>query len=258
MSKIIGIIPCHLASIRFPCKVMFKFFGLEMVEHVRRRALMARNLDRVIVATSDTEIADMIKGYGGDVVLTSNHHQNGTSRVAEAALHLECSHVVLLQGDEPLLLPDHVDALAQAIINTPNADAWNVTAPIQNAEELDRHSFVKCAVGYDDRILYCFRRSPSHTELQIQQGYIRKILGLFAFRKSVLLNISDMPTSVVETAESIEQMRLIENGRYMISVPVETALPSVNEPHEADIVEDYVCHSPIQKALLDKVLGQVG
>lgn len=255
MSGIIGIIPCHLASVRFPRKILFPFDGLAMVEHVRRRALMAEGLDRVIVATCDDEIEAVVRAGGGEVVRTANTHTNGTSRIAEAVAQIECEHVVLLQGDEPLLLPPHVEALIAGIAARPDADVWNVTGPIEAEDELDRHSFVKCAVAPDDRILYCFRRTPSTAPFAVQQSYIRKILGLFAFRREALLSIAGAAPSPVERAESIEQMRLIEYGRTLISVPVDRSLPSVNEPHEADIVLEEIRRDPVQKALLERVLA---
>lgn len=255
MSRTVGIIPCHLASVRFPRKILYPFAGLAMVEHVRRRALMAKGLDDVIVATCDDEIEDLIKGYGGHVVRTANTHKNGTTRIAEAVQGVEADHVVLLQGDEPLLLPAHIEALLAGIARTPEADLWNVTGPIEAADELNRHSFVKCATAPDDRILYCFRHSPSAASYEVQMGFIRKILGLFAFRRETLLSIAASAPTPIEQAESIEQMRLIEQGRHMVSVPVEAALPSVNEPHEADIVLGALAEDPVQKELLEKVLS---
>lgn len=255
MTRTVGIIPCHLASVRFPRKILHPFAGLAMVEHVRRRALMVDGLDDVIVATCDDEIEDLIAGFGGHVVRTANTHKNGTTRIAEAVAGIDCDHVVLLQGDEPLLLPAHVQALIAGIAKTPQADLWNVTGPIEAAEELDRHSFVKCATAPDDRILYCFRRSPSAAAYDVQMGYIRKILGLFAFRRDTLLQLAASAPTPIEQAESIEQMRLIEQGRHMVSVPVDSALPSVNEPHEADIVLGALAQDPVQKALLEQVLS---
>lgn len=227
-----------------------------MVEHVRRRALMADGLDTVIVATCDDEVEHVVTEGGGQVVRTAATHDNGTSRVAEVIANIDCDYVILLQGDEPLLLPAHVDALVSGITKTPDADFWNITGPINSAEELDRHSFVKCAVAPDGRILYCFRRSPSHADFALQAGYIRKILGLFAFRRDILLEVSATPATPIEQAEFIEQMRLIETGMRAMSVPVDRALPSVNEPHEADIVLAELDSDAEQKALLDRVLAQ--
>lgn len=252
--RVVGIIPAHLASIRFPRKVLHPFSGLAMIEHVRRRALMCPSLADVYVATCDDEIDTIVSSGGGKVIRTGNHHLNGTSRIAEAVQSIDATHIVLLQGDEPLLLPRHVEALARSMLRHPDAQAWNATGDIRAPEELDRHSFVKCAIGADDRILYCFRRSPSTAPFEIQITYIRKILGLFAFTRGSLLGVAAAPRSVVELNESIEQMRIIENGALLVSVPVDVALPSVNEPQEAEIVEDAIRDDPEQQALLRQVL----
>lgn len=252
--RIVGIIPAHLASVRFPRKILFPFSGLAMIEHVRRRALMCPSLADVYVATCDDEIEQVVRAGGGKVIRTGNHHRNGTSRVAEAVAGLDASHIVLLQGDEPLLLPRHVEALAASMLRHPEADAWNATGDIRDPEELDRHSFVKCSIGAKDRILYCFRRSPSTAPYDQQITYIRKILGLFAFTRESLISVAEAPPSVVEVNESIEQMRIIESGGTLVSVPVDVALPSVNEPHEASIVEEAIRHDPEQQALLRRVL----
>lgn len=255
--KIIAIIPAHLASVRFPGKILYKFHGLPMIEHVRRRALLADSVKEVFVATCDDEIASTIEGFGGKVIRTSNTHTNGTSRIAEAVKDIECSHVILLQGDEPLLLPRHLDQMSEAIRANPNGNAWNATGPIENPEELDKHSFVKCSVNPANRILYCFRRSPAYSDLELQQKYIRKILGLIAFNKEFLLKLTSLPSSMVETFEFIEQMRIIENDFILQSVPVSPSLPSVNEPPEADIVLDYIKNTKEQAVLLDMVLSKL-
>lgn len=255
MTRIAAIIPSHLASTRFPRKILHPFYGVPMIEHVRRRALLASGVSEVVVATCDQEIADVVRAGGGAVVMTADAHRNGTSRVAEAVAGLDCTHVILLQGDEPLLLPRHVEAMVAAIQANPDGDAWNATAPISMPEELDRHSFVKCSIGADGRILYGFRRSPSAAAFQDQIAYIRKVLGIIAFRREALLDISAAPVSVVERYESIEQMRILEAGRRLYSVPVDESLPSVNEPHEAEIVLDYIRSTPEQKQLLDRILA---
>lgn len=255
MTKIVAIIPSHLASVRFPRKILFPFHGVPMIEHVRRRALMCPGLAGVYVATCDAEIARVVEASGGDVIMTSNTHRNGTSRAAEAIASIDSTHVLLLQGDEPLLLPRHVERMIAAMAADPEGDAWNATGPINEPEELDRHSFVKCAVSSSGRIIYGFRRSPSTAAFVDQQSYIRKILGLIAFRRDYLLEIAGSPPGRVETLEFIEQMRIVESGGRLMSVAVDESLPSVNEPHEADLVLDYVRHSPEQNALLDKVIS---
>ena len=252
--KIVAVIPAHMASVRFPGKILFPFHGLPMIEHVRRRALLSQAISDVIVATCDNDIASVISGFGGKVVMTANTHKNGTTRVAEAVNTIDCTHVILLQGDEPLLLPRHVDALADAIRANPGGDAWNATGPIENAEELDRHSFVKCAVSQSGRIMHCFRRSPGYSSFAHQQSFVRKILGIIAYRKDFLMKLNTLPSAPVEQAEFIEQMRILENDYNLQSVPVVPSLPSVNEPHEADTVLEYIRRDPEQKALIEKII----
>lgn len=254
--KIIAVIPAHMASVRFPGKILFPFHGIPMIEHVRRRALLSQAISDVIVATCDEDIASTISGFGGKVVMTANTHKNGTTRVAEAVRDIDCTHVILLQGDEPLLLPRHVDALADAMRSDPEGDAWNATGPIESAEELDRHSFVKCAVSQSGRIMHCFRRTPAYSNFELQQTFVRKILGIIAYRKDFLMKVTTLPSTPVELAEFIEQMRILENDYILQSVPVLPSLPSVNEPYEADVVLKYIRQDPEQKALLDKISGQ--
>jgi 3-deoxy-manno-octulosonate cytidylyltransferase (CMP-KDO synthetase) len=253
--KLVAVIPAHLASVRFPRKILFPFHGLPMIEHVRRRALLSGAATDVYVATCDEEIAAAVRGFGGKVIITANTHTNGTSRVAEAVRDLDCTHVLLLQGDEPLLLPRHLDAFGRAIAGGGACDAWNATAPIDHAEELDRHSFVKCTVSRTDRILYCFRRTPGYAAFEQQQRFVRKILGIIAYSKDFLLRLTQLPPAPIEQAEFIEQMRIIENGFELRSVPVTPSLPSVNEPAEADVVLNYIRGNAEQRALLDQVLA---
>lgn len=252
--KIVAVIPARLASTRFPGKILFPFHGLPMIEHVRRRALMSNAVTDVYVATCDAEIADVIRGYGGKVIMTSHTHINGTTRVAEAVADIDCSHVLLLQGDEPLLLPRHMDLFAQAITADPEGDAWNATGPIDDAEELDRHSFVKCAVSASGRVLYCFRRTPCFSAFDIQQSFVHKMLGIIAYRKDFLLRLTALPPSIAEQAESIEQLRIIENGYKLQSIRVSPSLPSVNEPEEVEIVLEVIRRDEEQRAMLERVL----
>jgi 3-deoxy-manno-octulosonate cytidylyltransferase (CMP-KDO synthetase) len=252
--KIVAVIPAHMASVRFPGKILFMLNGLPMIEHVRRRALMSKSLADVIVATCDESIASVIRGFGGKVIMTANSHKNGTTRVAEAIQNIDCSHVMLLQGDEPLLLPRHIDDFSSAIEKDQGSDAWNATGPIDAPEELDRHSFVKCVVGKEDRILFCFRRSPFYSAFDMQKSFVRKILGIIAYKKDFLIELTKLLPSQIEQAEFIEQMRIIENGYSMRSISVDPSLPSINEPDEVNTVLEYIHSNEEQKKLLEKVL----
>ncbi len=253
-TKIVVVIPAHLASVRFPRKILHKIHGLPMIEHVRRRALLSDSISNVYIATCDQEIADSISSFGGEVIMTKNTHKNGKTRVAEAIKGIECSHVILVQGDEPLLLPRHIDTMVKQINKSPNVNAWNATAPIENEEELDKHSFVKCSTTLENDILYCFRRSPCYSDFKTQQRFIRKILGLIAYKKEFLLKIVDLPETIIAESEFIEQMQIIESNFNLKSVPVSPSLPSVNEPNEVQVVLDYLRENLEQRDLLNRLL----
>lgn len=253
--KIAAIIPARLKSTRFPNKILLPIHGLPMIEHVRRRALMCPTLSEVIVATCDEEIAETVRAGGGRVIMTSDSHINGTTRIAEAVTQVDCTHVLLLQGDEPLLLPRHVEALAQAVIAEPEVSTWNLIGALESKDELDRHSFVKCAITAPHRILYCFRRSPNFSDFETQKGFVRKMLGIIAYRKDFLLELTGLPVSPIEKAESIEQMRILENGFGLSYVEVAPALPSINEPGELQEVLDYLSADSEQQKLLKSIFA---
>ena len=153
-----------------------------------------------------------------------------------------------------MLLPRHVDLLAKSIKNNPNGDSWNATGPIEAEEELDRHSFVKCVISKTGRIMHCFRRSPSYSKFDQQKNYTRKILGIIAYRKDFLIKLTAMDGSEIENAEFIEQMKILEHDFSLQSVSVSPSLPSVNEPHEADIALEYLKNDSEQIELLKEVL----
>ena len=253
--KIVGIIPAHLNSIRFPNKILYLINGIPMIEHVRRRALLSQKLNKVIVATCDEEISDCIKGFCGEVIMTSSLHNNGTSRVAEVSKKIDCTHVVLIQGDEPLILPSSIDKICDEIEKDTDSLMWNATGPINSEDELTKHSFVKCAVNKNKLILYMFRNNPSFAKFEIKKQYIRKILGLIAFNKSFLQKFVNYEPTFIEENEFIEQMRAVEHGHLIKSVNLEKSTPSVNEPGEVELVIDLLNNDDEQKELFKKVQG---
>ncbi|CAM8319450.1 3-deoxy-manno-octulosonate cytidylyltransferase [Candidatus Methylopumilus planktonicus] len=253
--KIAAVIPARLSSSRFPRKVMCKIHGLPMLEHVRRRALICKGFSDVFVATCDEEIAEMTANFGGNFIMTSKDHINGTSRVSEAIKHIDCTHAVILQGDEPLILPRHIEFLLENIKNEPSVDTWNLIAELDSKSELNRHSFVKGAVNCAGNIMFCFRKSPFFSDFNIQSKIIKKLLGVIAFRKEFLLKFVDFEPTPIEKAESIEQMRIIENDMFVRGVLVSPSLPSVNEPDELIEVVNLLDLDGEQKKYLDLILN---
>ena len=252
--KVIAVIPAHLSSLRLKRKVLIKFKGLEMIEHVRRRAVISDVFDDIFIATGDELIEDLIKSKGGKVIRTIKDHTSGTSRVAEAIDKIDCDHVVLLQGDEPLMLPQHLKSMVEAIKNNPSRDSWNATADLENEYELNKQSFVKCSISEESKIIYCFRRSPSFSQIESQLTYIKKILGVIAYKKEVLIDLSSKKKSYIELIESIEQIGILINNYSLYSVPMKPSLPSVNEPGDEKQINKLFEENIEQKELLKKVL----
>ena len=247
------VIPARLDSIRFPKKILFDIKGLPMLEHDRRRVLLSKKVDDVYIATCDYEIKNAMESFGAKVIMTSTKHLNGTSRVAEAIENIDCENVILVQGDEPLILPNDIDYFINSVINSSNIDAWNATGPIVSCDELFKETFVNCIIN-NDRISNCFRKTSFENKFQTQKKSIRKILGLIAFQKKFLKKLVKLSPTPTEISESIEQMRIIENGYNIKSIPFELSQPSVNKPDEIKDVIKYFKNNYDQQLILKKVL----
>lgn len=252
--KIVAVIPARLASTRFPRKILYEFFGLPMVEHVRRRALLSDLVDEVYVATCDEEVASLVRKNGGNVVMTSTAHKNGTSRVAEAISSIECTHIILLQGDEPLLIPSHIDKMAQAIISAPEINVWNAVSLLDKEDELDNPSLVKCVINKNGSLSWCFRRTPLLSKFKVQKQFVGKLLGVIGFKKEFLTGLPKLDEGLVGVFESIEQLRILENGFQINAVNVAPNFPSVNECSDVFDVNECFANNEDQKSLLDQVL----
>ena len=253
--KPVCVIPARLASSRFPRKLLAPFQGYPIIEHVRRRALLVETFDRVVVATCDHEIYDLVCSNGGDAVMTSGEHPNGTSRVAEAIESIDCSHVVVLQGDEPLILPRHLEVMVDAISARVDCKMLNAVGPIESFDELLQASSVKCTVAGNNKIIYCFRKSPAISRASVQAKYIRKLFGLIAFEREFMLELSTLPETIVCQTESIEQMKLIENGFYLDAVNLDVSIKGVNEPSDLDEVSVYFDQNVEQQICFREAFG---
>lgn len=250
--RIVGIIPSHLNSIRFPGKILYKIQDLPMIEHVRRRALLCKELDEIIVCTCDLKIKKVITKYKGKVIFTSRNHKNGTSRVTEAIKKINASHIVIIQGDEPLIDPKYLEILIKNIKNDNNNNnihAWNLVSRIKKRSNLINPTFVKCELKTGDMIKELFRIKKQKT----QKKNIYKILGLIAFRRGTLKKIKNIKPSRNELKESIEQLRIIENHMNIKGVKVKVPLPSVNEESDLKEVNKFLQINKNQKKIIKKI-----
>ena len=257
MTRIAAVIPARMASSRFPGKPLLEIEGLPMVEHVRRRASLCRGFSEVAVATCDRPIAEMVEREGGKVIMTSPYHPGATDRVAEAMQALNCTHVVNVQGDEILVLPEDLEKMTQKIAANPSLPAWNAIAPLEEGEAADR-SIVKCAVSLSERILFCgrdFSAWPAPAPAQ-RGGPFRKILGILAYRRDFLERYSTLSQTPLEKLESIDQCRILELDALLQGVEFSAGYPGINEPREVKAVERWLREDPQQQRVLEEILGR--
>jgi 3-deoxy-manno-octulosonate cytidylyltransferase (CMP-KDO synthetase) len=232
--KVIGVIPARYASVRFPGKPLAPLAGRPMVLHVLAAARAARRLDRVLVATDDARIADVVRRDGGEAVLTSADAASGTDRLAEAAARVPGDVYVNVQGDEPLMAPENIDIAVETLLAGSDREIATVAVAIDAAEAADPN-VVKVAVAGDGRALY-FSRAPIPYSRSGQPDY-RKHLGLYAYRAATLPKLAALPPSALERMESLEQLRWLEAGWSVWVGPARSDSIGVDTPEDLEKAE---------------------
>jgi 3-deoxy-manno-octulosonate cytidylyltransferase (CMP-KDO synthetase) len=243
-----------MASVRLPGKPLLEIKGLPMIEHVRRRALLNSRKIEAIVISGDEEIIEVVRNNKGIYIKTFKEHLNGLSRANEVAENLDWTHIIVLQGDEILILPEYLDLLIDKITESPEVEFWNLVTNLESIDEISNHSIVKCTLQTDSRIQTIFRESPLICELSTQQALIRKITGIFALKKTTLSKIANFIPTPIEIAESIEQMRVLEMGSSISTIEVLENFPSINTVDDIELVLQTIKLHKIQNQLT-KLIG---
>ena len=248
--RIIGMIPARLASTRLPRKVLLDIAGKPMVQHVYERACQSQHLDEVIVATDNDEVFAAVEGFGGNAVMTSADHASGTDRLAEVARELQGDLVVNLQGDEPLLRPEIIDAAIAPFLTEPGLRLGTIATPIATLEEHLEPSAVKVVVDQRGFALYfsrCpipyFRLDPG-TDLTAEAPRVHprsglqplKHIGMYVYTRETLLWMAALPRTPLEITESLEQLRALENGCPIRVVTVDYSPIGVDTPEDLERV----------------------
>jgi 3-deoxy-manno-octulosonate cytidylyltransferase (CMP-KDO synthetase) len=269
--KIVVCIPARFASTRFPAKVLAKDTGKYLVQHVWEKACRAKLPHKVIIATDDSRVVDAAKSFGAEVCLTSPDLQSGTDRIAQAVKSLDVDIVINLQGDEPEIEPSSIDFLANLMLEaqnsklkTKNFQMGTLAAPFQNADQIADPAIVKVIVAYSvERRAGSIKLKTQNSKLKTDCGsaiyfsrsvipydrsaggvgpiknYLRH-LGIYAYRKDFLLKITKLPPSMLEKTESLEQLRVIENGFTILVGIVDKASTGIDTPDQyAEFVKRY-------------------
>jgi 3-deoxy-manno-octulosonate cytidylyltransferase (CMP-KDO synthetase) len=227
--SVIAVIPARYSSVRLPGKLLLPIAGKPLILHTLERAAAARNVDRVVVATDDERIRDAVRNVGGEAIMTSADHHSGSDRIAEVAERLpENSIIVNVQGDEPMISPDTIDRVVDALVGDTTAEMSTACEPIQSKGELLNANNVKVVVSDSGHAIY-FSRSPMPFPREASLRYdgdpgralteepellsiFKKHVGIYAYRREYLLEFTKLPPTKLEQLEMLEQLRALEDG----------------------------------------------
>jgi 3-deoxy-manno-octulosonate cytidylyltransferase (CMP-KDO synthetase) len=240
--RIIGIIPARYASTRFPGKPLALIAGKSLIQRVVERCQKAKSLAEIVVATDDQRIAEVAAKFCR-VEITREDHPSGSDRIAEVAQRHPCDAVINIQGDEPLIDPAVIDAVANAL---PGSEMSTAATVIRNPEEYDNPNVVKVVVNSAGRALYFSRRTIPYlreaasrsVNEQLAAFAFLKHLGIYGYRRETLLRLVKFPVSPLEQAEKLEQLRALENGIPIAVVKVNYDSVGVDVPEDVQRVEE--------------------
>jgi 3-deoxy-manno-octulosonate cytidylyltransferase (CMP-KDO synthetase) len=236
--NILGIIPARYASTRFPAKPLVDIGGKSMIQRVYGQAQKARLLSNVVVATDNKEIFEHVQGFGGNVVMTREEHPSGTDRCFEALEKTSGNYdfVINIQGDEPFIHPEQIDLLASAL--TKEAELATLVKKIEDQETLFNPNTPKVIFNKSKEAIYFSRQTipyirGAEPEQWLSRAEFYKHIGIYAYRADILQAITALAPGKLEQAESLEQLRWLENG-YKIKVEI-TSYESIGIDVPADL-----------------------
>ena len=239
MTNIVGIIPSRYASTRFPAKPLVGIAGKTMIQRVYEQASKSAKLSEVIVATDDQRIFDHVKAFGGNVMMTSTSHQTGTDRCAEVLFKMTDVDVVInIQGDEPFIHPEQIDQLA-ALFEQEETEIATLVKQIEVSEDLLSNTVVKVVKSKLGKAIYFSRHPIPYLKGIEQKDWLKsapyfKHIGMYGYRSDTLKSIAQLEQTPLEKAESLEQLRWIENGFSIQLAETEHESNSVDTPEDLD------------------------
>jgi 3-deoxy-manno-octulosonate cytidylyltransferase (CMP-KDO synthetase) len=238
--KVFVVIPCRYGSSRFAGKPLAPIAGVSMIQRVCERAVGARGVTRVLVATDDARIADAVSAFGGTAIMTASSARSGTDRVAEAAGCLSAAPddvVVNVQGDQPMLDPGHVEAVSQPLLSEPGVAMATLAFRIVDPRELTDPKDVKVAIDRRGFALYFSRATIPFCRDPGRPHDVYKHLGIYAYRRDFLDVFCRLPAGTLEEVEKLEQLRALEWGYPIRVVVTEKDSPEVDLPQDIERIE---------------------
>lgn len=212
MSKSAIIIPARYGSSRLEGKPLLKVLGKSIIQWVYEKAQQSKFADMIIVATDDERIYNEVKSFGGEVEMTSVNHKCGSDRIMEVvARHPEIGYICNLQGDEPLIKSESIDAVIQNVKENEYADISTLVRVLTDEKEINNPNLVKCVIDKNNFALY-FSRSKIPYERNVNEGNFYGHLGIYGYKRQALETMTSLPQTPLEKTESLEQLRALENG----------------------------------------------
>jgi 3-deoxy-manno-octulosonate cytidylyltransferase (CMP-KDO synthetase) len=248
--QIVAVIPARYDATRLPGKPLADIAGRPMIEHVYRRTASARGVDAVVVATDDERIAAAVKGFGGIAMMTRPTHRTGTDRIAEVAANLSCEIVLNVQGDEPLIEPEMIEAVIAPLVADPMLEMSTVCVAISEREDFANPNVVKVVRDAKGDALY-FSRAPIPHFRDPGSGIrdpknpsgpsripdpVYKHIGMYGYRRTFLLTFATLPRTPLERVESLEQLRAVEHGYRIHTVETKHDSIGVDTPEDLERV----------------------
>ena len=247
-SSVVLIIPARWGSTRFPGKLLHSLAGRPLLQHVWERCQKTRAIERIIIATDDRRIKEVATAFGAEVVMTSVKHQSGTDRIAEAAQKLEkkgtshFSHVINVQGDEPLIDARLIDRLAKTMLQDHEVEMITAATPLSDEVHRNDPNVVKVVLDQQKNALY-FSRSliPYHRDMNDHKSAVHPLLhlGIYGFRKDILKKYVRYRPSPLERCEKLEQLRALEHGIKIRVLSTSHRALGVDTPEDAKRIESH-------------------
>jgi len=236
--KVAVVIPARYGSTRFPGKALFKIAGRPLVEHVWRRCSRAKGIAEVIVATDDMRIAETAFAFGAEVAMTSPKHRSGTDRCAEVARDLAgFSHVINVQGDEPLIDPALISRLAKALAAEKSLEMITAANAFGSDEDPGNPNAVKVVLDRNGNALYFSRSAIPFIRVDGQHAPYYRHQGIYGYSVKFLLQFVKWKAGVLEQCEQLEQLRALENGARIRVLLARRASIGVDAPEDVELVE---------------------
>ena len=206
------IIPARYGSSRLEGKPLLKAGGKYIIQWVWEKCVKCKGIDRVIVATDDERIYNACKEFGAEVEMTSTEHKSGSDRIAEVAKrHSEIAYIINVQGDEPLIEPDNIELVRQGVVEDSSSDISTLVREITEEAEVNNPNLVKCIFDVNNFAMY-FSRSKIPYERNVGKSKFYGHLGIYGYKRESLFKMTSLPQTTYELAESLEQLRALQNG----------------------------------------------